>query len=130
MKYTWNEEISIDELNKLFKTCDWNLNNDKGLENAFKYSWKWLSCRNGDELIGFVRILSDGFSHGYICSMIVSSKYHGSGVGSKMLDMATTELKKHNINPLLLTKGETVGFYEKNGYSKLIKGIHALKHVK
>lgn len=129
LTFHWNEDLDIFELDKLFKTCDWNLD-FKGVKNSFKYSWKWLTCRKNDDLLGFVRILSDGFDHAYICSMIVSKKYHGIGIGSKMLEIITSELKTLNMNPLLLTREENAGFYEKSGYANLKPGVVALKNLK
>ncbi len=116
MECIWNEEINIKELKDLFQSNKWKIPQDVILKDSFRYTWKWLGCYNKDCLIGFARILSDGFHHAYICSMIVHKNFHNQEIGSEMMNHILSEVKRYNLAAVLVANDEVQGFYDQFGF--------------
>lgn len=74
-----------------------------------------ITARDGETLVGCLRILTDGYFFGTITELLVLPEYRHQGVGSRLLQLA----KEHT--PTMLYFGAQPGveaFYEKNGCQK------------
>ncbi len=74
-----------------------------------------ITARDGETLVGCLRILTDGYFFGTITELLVLPEYRRHGVGSRLLQLA----KEHT--PTMLYFGSQPGveaFYEKNGCQK------------
>lgn len=74
-----------------------------------------ITAYKENQLIGCIRILSDGYYFGTITELLVLPEFQRNGIGSKLLNLA----KIHT--PTLLYFGAQPGvesFYEKNGCQK------------
>ena len=74
-----------------------------------------ITARDGEKLVGCLRILTDGYFFGTITELLVLPEYRRQGVGSSLLRMA----KEHT--PTMLYFGSQPGvetFYERNGCQK------------
>ena len=74
-----------------------------------------ITAYHEKQLIGCIRILSDGYYFGTITELLILPEFQKKGVGSKLLNLA----KVHT--PTLLYFGAQPGaeaFYEKNGCPK------------
>lgn len=77
-----------------------------------------ITAYDGDELVGCLRILSDGYFFGTITELLVLPEYQKQGIGSRLLQLA-----KENT-PTMLYFGSQLGmeaFYEKNGCQKSLQ---------
>lgn len=85
--------------------------------------------RRGKSIIGTLSVKFEDVNAWYysgravgVYHVAVSPKYQGTGLGKGLLDMAKTFAKEQNL-PLRLTTPEknasAIGFYEKNGFSKV-----------
>ena len=77
-----------------------------------------ITAYDGDELVGCLRILSDGYFFGTITELLVLPDYQKKGVGSRLLQLA-----KENT-PTMLYFGSQPGieaFYEKNGCQRSLQ---------
>ena len=71
-----------------------------------------ITAYDGNELIGCLRILSDGYYFGTITELLVLPAYQKQGVGSRLLQLA----KEHTPTMLFFgSQPEVEGFYDKNG---------------
>lgn len=71
-----------------------------------------ITAYDNNMLVGYLRILSDGYYFGTITEILVHPEYQKQGIGSKLLQLA-----KDNT-PTMLYFGSQPGvekFYEKNG---------------
>ena len=74
-----------------------------------------ITAFDGNELVGCLRILSDGYYFGTITELLVLPEYQKQGVGSRLLQLA----KDHTPTMLYFGSQPGVeGFYEKNGCHK------------
>ena len=77
-----------------------------------------ITAYDEKELVGCLRILSDGYYFGTITELLVLPKYQKKGIGSRLLTLA-----KDNT-PTMLHFGAqpgAEGFYEKNGCQKSLQ---------
>ena len=77
-----------------------------------------ITAYDGDELVGCLRILSDGYFFGTITELLVLPDYQKKGIGSRLLQLA-----KENT-PTMLYFGAQPGmeaFYEKNGCQRSLQ---------
>lgn len=104
----------------LFATTGWNDEVTKSKEELFwsiTNSWYVVTAYNGDELVGFGRIVSDGYLHAIIADMIIAPLYKNKGIGTEILRLLVEEIKEREVtNIRLFTTSENKGFYAKNGF--------------
>ena len=74
-----------------------------------------ITAYDGDQLVGCLRILTDGYYFGTITEMLVLPDYQNQGIGSRLISLAREN------TPTMLYFGSQPGaeaFYEKNGCRK------------
>jgi ribosomal protein S18 acetylase RimI-like enzyme len=122
-----NEKLSASELNSLLATNNWDIHPEEKLQNCIDSSWSHISARNADgQLIGYVRLISDGIRHAYICSMIVHPHYRKNGVGSQIMQEVMSLLDEEKLYPTLVANPGNKAFYEKFGFQQEPKGFTAM----
>ncbi len=107
---------------QLLLTTGWNDEyhfTSSDTQAALAASWYRVSAYDGDKLVGFGRVVSDGKWHALITEMIVLPEYQGQGIGKQVLQLLTKTCEKHEIRDIQLfaAKGK-VPFYEKNGFQR------------
>ena len=83
-----------------------------------------ITARDGGELVGCLRILSDGCYFGTITELLVLPEYRRRGIGSQLLRLA-----RENA-PTLLYFGAQPGlepFYERNGCRRSLQSYELPK---
>lgn len=122
-----NEDLSVDELNRLLENYDWHIEPIDKLRTSLDLSWGWVTARdNMDKLIGFVQILSDGSTHAYIFRMLVHSEYRKQGIGTRMMNEVMKMLKENKIYPTLVASPNNDSFYKKFGFDTYAQGRTAM----
>lgn len=109
-----------DQYFNLFETTGWNEKyklNQEELNKAVANSQFTVSAYDGNRLVGFGRLVTDGILHAMIYEMIVSLDYQRKGIGAEILKMLISKCKENNIRDIQLfcAKGKRA-FYEKNGF--------------
>ena len=77
-----------------------------------------ITARDGETLVGCLRILTDGCFFGTITELLVLPAYRRQGIGSRLLQMAIEH------TPTMLYFGAQPGlepFYEKNGCERSLQ---------
>ena len=104
----------------LFATTGWNEKykaTADELAAANARSWYLISAYDGDLLVGFGRVLSDGMMHAMIYDVIVLPEYQGRGIGTQIMDLLMRRCLSANIRDIQLfcAKGKRE-FYERFGF--------------
>ncbi len=122
MELVYKSDIPpLDQFFSLFESTGWNKYyhlTEEELHIALVNSSHMVSAFDGDKLIGFGRIVTDGISHAMIYDMIVLPEYQGNGVGAAILHLLVKYCLENKIRDIQLfcAKGKR-GFYEKYGFS-------------
>jgi ribosomal protein S18 acetylase RimI-like enzyme len=120
--YKENHMPGLEAFYDLYVSTGWNekyqLTADE-IYGSLPASWYMVSVYDGDKLVGFGRVLSDGKLHALITEMIVLPDYQGRGIGKEILSYITAVCREHEIRDIQLfaAKGKA-GFYEKYGYTR------------
>ncbi len=88
---------------------------------AWQHSWPTLVVLEGENVIGFVRGLTDGEITTYIAELLVDPRYRGKGLGRLLLE-ACHALHPHTRLDLISTE-EALSFYKKKGFRDVGAGI-------
>ena len=79
--------LSGAELNELFSTNSWQVDDSDVLDCSVKNSWHWITARNASgKLVGFVQAISDGMRHVYILKLIVHPDFRHQGIATSIMN--------------------------------------------
>jgi GNAT superfamily N-acetyltransferase len=104
----------------LFETTGWNANykaTTQELSHMLHNTWYMVAAYDGDQLVGFGRVVSDLVLHAMIYDMIVAPAYQGCGIGSEILDRLVDKCLQVGIRDIQLfcARGKRL-FYERRGF--------------
>ena len=124
LNYIMNDKsISKDMLSMLRKSVEW-YSVDDYFEKFIQNSYLYICCYDGKQLIGFLNVISNGCSDAYIQDVAVNPSYQGIGIGTKMMEMAIGELKRQNIDAIVIFfESSLYNFYKRFGFFKVEAGI-------
>jgi len=76
-----------------------------------------LGAYDGEQLVGFGRLVSDGILHAMIYELIVLPQYQGQGIGGEILGMLVEKSREAGVRDIQLfsARGKR-DFYEKRGF--------------
>jgi len=100
----WNEEYKFSE---------------EEAHKALDASWYMVSGYDGDVLVGFGRVISDGIHHALIADLMVLPSHQGRGIGSKMMGMLMDRCTLSGIRDIQLfsARGKE-SFYHQFGFKR------------
>lgn len=84
------------------------------LEQTFQASTAIFVARMNHEIVGVVRVLSDGLQRSLIYDLVVSPPFQGQGIGRALLSRCIQEFAHTQIT--LGTATPTMPFYERLGF--------------
>lgn len=108
------------EFVQLFSSTGWNEEYHlypQELFTAISYSWCVMSAYNGDRLVGFGRVVSDGVLHAMIYDLIVDPAHQGEGIGGELLLRLVKSCQDAGIRDIqLFCAAGKRSFYEHRGF--------------
>jgi len=104
---------------ELYQSVGWSKYTEKPdkLMKSLANSTYLLTCRDGDQLIGLIRSLTDDGAVNYIQDILVKQDYHRRGIGRELLNRCLQKFD-HVRTHILLTDDEEKQrlFYESIGF--------------
>jgi N-acetylglutamate synthase-like GNAT family acetyltransferase len=90
------------------------------LQKSIEHSSLWMLAKEGEEVVGLVRLQTDYVRYCAIYDLIVRSDRRGTGIGTQLLNTVLAFCDEAGIGAAHLwpTKGNK-GFYERFGFTSL-----------
>ena len=114
--------ISIDDVLLLYQAVGWTnyTNQPQMLAQALSHSLATYLARDGEKIVGLVRLIGDGFSSVFVQDLIVLPSYQRQGIGSALMKQALADYKDAYQVQLATEETEkTLGFYRSLGFETL-----------
>ena len=122
IKFTKETSISIDDVLHLYQAVGWTnyTNQPQMLERALSHSLATYLARDGEEIVGLVRLVGDGFSSVFVQDLIVLPSYQRQGIGSNLMKEALADYKDaYQIQLATEQTEKNLGFYHSLGFETL-----------
>ena len=119
---TKETSVSIDDVLHLYQAVGWTnyTNQPQMLEQSLAHSLAIYVARDGEEIVGLVRLVGDGFSSVFVQDLIVLPSYQRQGIGSSLMKQALEDYKDAYQVQLVTEETEkNVGFYRSMGFEIL-----------
>ena len=119
---TKEASVSIDEVLHLYQAVGWTnyTNQPQMLEQSLAHSLAIYVARDGEEIVGLVRLVGDGFSSVFVQDLIVLPSYQRQGIGSDLMKEALGDYKDAYQVQLATEQTEkTLEFYRSLGFETL-----------
>ncbi|MCI0131410.1 MULTISPECIES: GNAT family N-acetyltransferase [unclassified Vagococcus] len=125
IEYRNGSNIKREQLELLYDSVGWiaYTKDLKGLEQALINSLYVVSAWHGEQLVGLIRVIGDGYTILYIQDILIHPDYQRQKIGTTLMsDVLATY--KHVRQKVLLTvdKPDVRGFYESFGLESCDKG--------
>ena len=122
IKFTKETSISIDDVLHLYQAVGWTnyTNQPQMLEQALSHSLATYLARDGEKIVGLVRLVGDGFSSVFVQDLIVLTSYQRQGIGSNLMKEALADYKDaYQIQLATEQTEKNLGFYRSLGFESL-----------
>ena len=122
IKITNERSVSINDVLHLYQAVGWTnyTNQSQMLEQSLAHSLAIYVARDGEEIVGLVRLVGDGFSSVFVQDLIVLPSYQRQGIGSDLMKEALGDFKNAYQVQLATEQTEkTLGFYRSLGFETL-----------
>lgn len=123
LTFVFNERVTPVEVGALREAVGWDARTDRYaliLPTAFLY----IGCYDGDDLVGFVRTISDGVDDAVIFDLAVLEKYRSLGIGSRLIDLSIARCAEMGVKAVnVLYEPQLARFYHKRGFIQICSGV-------
>ena len=118
-----NPDLPPDSIAALRRSVGWG-GMDAELKDPAMKDYLRIACFDGDELVGFLAVVSNGVTDAYIQDVMVRPDYQGRGIGTELMERAIERLKRSRIYMISVIYGEEElrPFYEKFGFYTMLCG--------
>ena len=114
--------VKLEDVLHLYQVVGWTnyTNQPQMLEQSLAHSLAIYVARDGEEIVGLVRLVGDGFSSVFVQDLIVLPSYQRQGIGSDLMKEALEDFKDAYQVQLVTEQTEkTLGFYRSLGFETL-----------
>ena len=114
--------VSIDDVLPLYQAVGWTnyTNQPQMLSQSLTHSLAVYLARDGEKIVGLVRLIGDGFSSVFVQDLLVLPSYQRQGIGSTLMKQALSDYKDAYQVQLATEETEkTLGFYRSLGFETL-----------
>jgi ribosomal protein S18 acetylase RimI-like enzyme len=82
-----------------------------------------ITARDGENLVGFLRAITDYSYCCYISDIAVDKEYQGLGIGKELIRILRDKLGDEEIQYILTSAPKAEGFYERIGFERADKAF-------
>lgn len=128
MRYEFDAPVSAAALADLRQSVAWNRMerdlSDRRLHNAFH-----LCAFDGEQLVGYVAVVSNGVTDAYIQDVMVHPDWQHQGVGTQLMERVLARLRAEGAYMVSVIYGgaELAPYYEGFGFTTMLCGQMELR---
>lgn len=128
MRYEFDAAVSARAVADLRQSVGWNRMErelaDVRLHNAFH-----LCCFDGDRLVGYAAVVSNGVTDAYIQDLMVHPDYQQQSIGRQLMQRTLERLRNEGIYMVSIIYGGAAlqKYYEEFGFTTLLGGQMELR---
>ena len=123
LNYVMDASASPERVAALRRSVGWG-GMEAELVDPALHDYLRAACYDGERLVGFLAVVSNGATDAYIQDVIVHPDYQRKGVGTELMNRAIARLKSDQIYMISVIYGEESlrPFYEKFGFTTMLCG--------
>ena len=122
LSYEINGHVEPGQIAELRQAVGWN-GMRASYEKSLKNSYCYIVCYDGEQLVGFLDVVSNGVTDAYLQDLIVAPSYQRKGIGSALVSMAVDKLKLDQIYAIsVLFEERLLEFYRRFGFTIMMAG--------
>ena len=113
--------FNLDTILNLYSSVGWTNYTDKPgmVKKAYENSLLTLGAYDGDNLIGVIRTVGDGFSRVFVQDILGSPEYQRKGIGTQLLQEVMKRFSSvYQIGLMTDNTPKTISFYQSIGFVK------------
>ncbi len=123
LKYLLNPDVGAGELADLRKAVGWDERKQK-LKKIVGCTYLSAACFDGQRLVGYADVLSDGVDDALIRGLVVDPEYQKQGIALELLNILTATIRKDRIKTVnVLFEPELEPLYRKAGFKIVCGGL-------
>lgn len=128
IRYEFSAPVSPAELADLRASVGWN-RMQRDLADPRLTRYLHLCAFDGDRLIGYAEVVSNGVTDAYIQDVMVRPDWQRRGVGTQLMERVLLRLKAEGVYMVSVIYGEESlrPFYEKFGFFTMLCGQRELR---
>ncbi|MGX7072963.1 GNAT family N-acetyltransferase [Falseniella ignava] len=114
--------VNIHDVLHLYQAVGWTnyTHQPQMLEQALSRSLATYLVRDGEAIVGLVRLVGDGFSSVFVQDLIVLPAYQRQGIGSRLMKQVLADYKDvYQVQLVTEQTEKTLGFYRSLGFETL-----------
>ena len=114
--------VALDDVLHLYQAVGWTnyTNQPQMLAQALSHSLATYLARDGEKIVGLVRLVGDGFSSVFVQDLIVLPSYQRQGIGSNLMKEVLADYKgAYQVQLATEQTEKTLGFYRSLGFETL-----------
>ncbi len=121
LKFVENPELRTEEIAALRSAVGWDERKEQ-MQKIVGCTYMSAACLDGDRLVGWIDVISDGVDDAFIRNLVVDPAYQRRGIGLQLLKMVAGRIKKDRIKTAnVLFEPELAALYRKAGF-RIISG--------
>ena len=119
---TKETSVSVDDVLPLYQAVGWTnyTNQPQMLAQALTHSLAIYLARDGEKIVGLVRLIGDGFSSVFVQDLIVLPTYQRQGIGSHLMKKSLADDKvTYQVQLATEQTEKSLEFYRSLGFETL-----------
>jgi len=122
ISYIENKPTSAKAIGDLHQSVGWNKMEDC-YKNPLITSYFYITCYDGEKIIGYIDTVSNGVTDAYIQDLMVCPDYQGKGVGTELMNRTIAYLKESKIYMIsVVFEEKLLPFYKHFGFNSMLCG--------
>ena len=115
--------LKPEDLGRLRQMVGW----DEAIElyqQTLGKTYLWIGCFIGEELIGYVDVVSDGVADAYIRDLIIHPQHQRQGLGTRLVSLAIDQVRHDGIRMVsVVFDPQLTAFYQGLGFHSVAGGL-------